>query len=544
MIPEPIYAGDSALLLQLGDAAIDPDLNAQAIAVAATVRARAIAGVRDVVSTFRSVAVFFDPLCTDINAVTAALRDGIECAPARETGRPVDIPVVYGGEMGPDLANVAAFAGCTEDEVIRRHAGQEYRVYMLGFLPGFPYMARVDSTIAAPRHATPRLRIAAGSVAIAGEQTGIYPRESPGGWQIIGRTAAVLFDPEQTPPALLAPGDCVRFVPSSECGGSPVGFASAILTRPAPLTTRSVTVLRPGLLTTIQDSGRWGHQSLGVPVAGPMDYVAHRVANVVAGNRGGAAALEATLLGPELRFEQDTCVAIAGADLGATLNGARMPLVAPVQCPKASVLRFDGRRSGTRAYIAFQGGLASDPVLGSQATHIVSSRGGRSLKAGDRLPLGEAPAVDVPASRIEHLRARSMPTGGARLRVLPGPQAESFDQTALDHLQRTRFTISPRSDRMGYRLSGGRLAPSVRGEMISDVTITGGLQVPPSGEPILLMVDRQTTGGYPQLAVVITADLPLAGQLGPGDWVEFELCRRAEAIAALIAAEGKLLALR
>jgi antagonist of KipI len=221
-----------------------------------------------------------------------------------------------------------------------------------------------------------------------------------------------------------------------------------------------------------------------------MDYVAHRVANVVAGNRGGAAALEATLLGPELRFEQDTCVAIAGADLGATLNGARMPLVAPVQCPKASVLRFDGRRSGTRAYIAFQGGLASDPVLGSQATHIVSSLGGRSLKAGDRLPLGEAPAVDVPASRIEHLRARSMPTGGARLRVLPGPQAESFDQTALDHLQRARFTISPRSDRMGYRLAGGRLAPSVRGEMISDVTITGGLQVPPSGEPILLMVDR------------------------------------------------------
>jgi antagonist of KipI len=134
--------------------------------------------------------------------------------------------------------------------------------------------------------------------------------------------------------------------------------------------------------------------------------------------------------------------------------------------------------------------------------------------------------------------------GGARLRVLPGPQADCFEQAALDVLQRTRFTISPRSDRMGYRLSGGRITRRIRGEMISDVTFTGGLQIPPSGEPILLMADRQTTGGYPQIAVVITADLPVAGQLGPGDWIEFEVCRRADAIAALIAAEGKLLALR
>ena len=137
------------------------------------------------------------------------------------------------------------------------------------------------------------------------------------------------------------------------------------------------------------------------------------------------------------------------------------------------------------------------------------------------------------------------PAGGARLRVLPGPQAEYFAPSALEALRRTRYTIAPQSDRMGYRLAGGAPVPcAISGEMISDAAFMGGVQLPASGDPILLMADRQTSGGYPQLAVVITADLPLAGQLGPGDWVEFEVCRRADAIAALVALEGKLLAVR
>jgi KipI family sensor histidine kinase inhibitor len=561
MTSDPIYAGDSALLLEVGEPAITPESNARAIAIARAVKERVVPGVRDVVSTFRSVAVFFDPLATDVAAVAAALHDAAEAAPAEEPGRIVDVPVIYGGEPGPDLANVAAFAGCTPEEVIARHASTLYRVYMLGFLPGFAYMAHVHSTIAAPRHATPRLRVAAGSVGIAGAQTGIYPRDSPGGWQIIGRTSLPLFDAAKTPPALLAPGDQVRFVPvdvgsgNDTCGASPVGLARASLTRLAPPEPRrAVTVLRPGLLTTVQDSGRWGYQSLGVPVAGPMDHAAHRLANAIVGNPADAATLEATLLGPELRMEQETRVALTGGDLRATVDGAETPTYAPVRCRSGSVLRFDGRRDGIRAYIAFDGGVAPEPVLGSRATHVLSGLGGiegRALKNGDRLILGERTTPGLVFSKHIKTRTGTQGVSGTRLRVLPGPQADSFERSALETLQRVRFTVSPQSDRMGYRLSvaDGYQLPAagwgrIRGEMISDVTFMGGLQIPPSGDPILLMADRQTTGGYPQLAVVITADLPLAGQLGPGDWIEFEVCRRADAIAALVAAEGKILAVR
>jgi antagonist of KipI len=229
--------------------------------------------------------------------------------------------------------------------------------------------------------------------------------------------------------------------------------------------------------------------------------------------------------------------------LRATLDGADVALPALLRCSKDSVLRFGDRRAGTRAYVAFDGGVATEPVLGSRATHAASGLGGiagRPLRAGDSVPLGSSASRSATSSRWQ----RDVPSGGARLRVLPGPQADHFEPSALEALQRTRFTISPRSDRMGYRLTGAAISTRGRGDMISDVTFLGGVQIPPSGEPILLMADRQTIGGYPQLAVVITADLPAAGQLGPGDWVEFEVCRRTDALAALVAAEGKILAVR
>jgi antagonist of KipI len=322
-----------------------------------------------------------------------------------------------------------------------------------------------------------------------------------------------------------------------------------------PISGRVVTVLRPGLLTTVQDSGRWGYQSLGVPVAGPMDHAAHRLANAIVGNPPSAATLEATLVGPELRMEQETRIALTGADLRATVDDIEAPLYMPIRCRRGCVLRFGDRRAGTRAYVAFDGGAVPESVLGSRATHVLSGLGGmdgRALKAGDRLPLGEETKPRAVLSRPVAITP-GVPAGGARLRVLPGPQSGYFDRSALDALRQIRFTISPQSDRMGYRLSvatGYRLPATdwggrrIRGEMISDVTFMGGLQIPPSGDPILLMADRQTTGGYPQLAVVITADLPVAGQLGPGDWIEFEVCRREDAIAALILAEGKILAVR
>ena len=202
------------LLVELG-AAIDPVINERAILLAARIRSRRARGIRDVAPGYCTVGVHFDPLQTDLAALEHAIQVEYSAIEAIDAiaGRPViEIPVQYGGDGGPDLAAVAQFAGCTEQEVVARHSGVTYRVYMLGFVPGFSYMGRVDPTIAAPRHRVPRERVAAGSVGIAGGQTGVYPVDSPGGWQLIGRTDRVMFDPHREEPSLLAPGDLVRFV--------------------------------------------------------------------------------------------------------------------------------------------------------------------------------------------------------------------------------------------------------------------------------------------------------------------------------------------
>ncbi len=207
-----VPAGDSALIVEFEER-IDPVVNARAIALAESIEAGRIAGVRDIVPTYRSVAVFFDPLRTDYDALTARVEHAAGERPTSVLSprEPIRIPVCYGGDLGPDLAIVAAFAQVSEDEVVRLHTAGTYRVFMLGFVAGFAYMGTVDPRIAAPRHATPRVRVPIGTVGIAGVQTGIYPAETPGGWQLVGRTPVKPFDPARTEPFLFKAGDQVRF---------------------------------------------------------------------------------------------------------------------------------------------------------------------------------------------------------------------------------------------------------------------------------------------------------------------------------------------
>lgn len=209
-------AGDTLLLVDFAPI-IDPQVNARVVALGHAVRRRDVPGVRDVVPGYRSLGIHFDPLRTDLVALERTVRaegHALDMASAVAASRTVEIPVRYGGTDGPDLDEVARFAGCSQKEVIAQHAATTYRVYMLGFVPGFAYLGRVPLAIAAPRHRVPRERVPAGSVGIAGEQTGVYPIESPGGWQLIGRTSAVMFDPLREPASLLEAGDLVRFVPT------------------------------------------------------------------------------------------------------------------------------------------------------------------------------------------------------------------------------------------------------------------------------------------------------------------------------------------
>jgi inhibitor of KinA len=207
-----VQAGDSVLIVEFEER-IDPAVNARAIAVAERLQEAGIAGVRDVVPTYRAVAVYFDPLRTNFDALQARLEREAEepVVHVDDERRPVRIPVCYGDDLGPDLAAVAGKADMTEAEVVRLHTSATYRVFMLGFVPGFAYMGLVDSRIAVARHSTPRVRVPIGSVGIAGVQTGIYPAETPGGWQLIGRTPLKPFDPLRAEPFLVKAGDAVQF---------------------------------------------------------------------------------------------------------------------------------------------------------------------------------------------------------------------------------------------------------------------------------------------------------------------------------------------
>jgi antagonist of KipI len=311
----------------------------------------------------------------------------------------------------------------------------------------------------------------------------------------------------------------------------------------------SMLVVRAGLQTTLQDLGRWGFQCRGVPVAGPMDRGAHRLANALAGSDPAAAVLEVTLSGPELVFDDPRHVAVTGAEFDLTVDDEAVPMNARIAVPAGGTLRFGERRKGARAYVAVAGGFDVPLVLGSRATHVGSHMGGyqgRALAAGDRIPLhpargdrGWTGRPGVPEDAVAALA--SGPQEGGRLRVVPGPDRDRFTSEAIETLRSATWIVGADSNRMGYRLEGPVLPHADGADIISQATVPGLIQVPGSGAPVLLMADRQTTGGYARIATVISADLDLAGQLAPGDPVAFEVCSLRDALVALAAREHLLM---
>jgi antagonist of KipI len=296
----------------------------------------------------------------------------------------------------------------------------------------------------------------------------------------------------------------------------------------------AVSILRPGMFTTVQDLGRWGYQSRGVPVSGAMDWYSHRLANHLLGNDSAMATLEITLIGPHLRFDANALFAVTGAECRMTLDEATIGMNRAIEAKAGSVLKIGERLRGARAYVAVGGGIDVPEVLGSRSTHGLTGMGGhqgRALRTGDRLSTGPSATVTKNEKRgSDPLRLEN----DGRLRVIPA------DDRLFAQLASQRFRVSPQSDRMGYRLEGSKTGDVPTGELISTAVPTGAIQVPPTGQPILLMNDHATTGGYVIAGTVITADLPVAGQLAPGDWVEFEACSIDTASAELRRREAAL----
>ncbi|MFB3818182.1 MAG: 5-oxoprolinase subunit PxpB [Candidatus Methylomirabilales bacterium] len=557
-------AGDAGLVVEFGDA-IDPALNARVRALAHLLAPGRVPGVREVVPTYRSLGVEYDPARLEFEALVAGIRglldrlDTAELPPSRR----VELPTLYGGEFGPDLPSVCEHTGLSEAEVVRLHSGTEYPVYMIGFTAGFAYLGGLPERLHTPRLASPRTRVPKGSVGIGGAQTGAYSAETPGGWRLIGRTPVPLFDPLQDPPTPMLPGDRVRFVPidaeeyrrleqrysaerNAECGlrnaesaAVPAGDVPLGMGASAPLP--AFEVVTPGPLTTVQDRGRVGYQKFGVSVSGAVDGVALQVGNILVGNPRGAAGLEFMLMGPSLRFLRDVAVALTGGESRATLDGRPAPWYESFLVRAGQVLEVGGLVRGFRGYLTVAGGIEVPVLLNSRSTCLGARFGGhrgRRLEAGDRLSVaasGRPPLIGAAAPRWRPEEAAT-PT----VRVVLGPQDGAFTEAGRETFLSSVYQVTSDVDRMGCRLDGPALTHARGADIISDWIPLGGIQVPGSGKPIILLANRQTTGGYTKIATVIGPDIPVVAQRRPGDALRFRAVAVAEAQAAARDVERRL----
>jgi KipI family sensor histidine kinase inhibitor len=481
-------------------------------------------GVKDVVVGYRSVTVVADPGVADL----AAVAEDLARMPARASGpsttRRIEIPVAFDG---PDLEEVATLARRSPAAVVEQLTQADLVVAFLGFLPGFAYLEGLPPPLAQiPRRSSPRTAVAAGSLAIGGGFAGIYPQASPGGWQILGHTGFALFDPESPPFATLSPGDAVRLRAVDDPGAVPIRDWAPLRSG----ATRRAVVEAPGFLSLVQDLGRAGVARLGVPRAGAADPFSLRVANRLVGNGDGAAALEITALGPRVRFEGAGHVAVVGR-AEVTLDGRAIEAGTVFPVDAGQVLSVGRTLDDPRCYLAVAGGLDVTPVFGSRSSDVLTGLGPGPLRAGDVLGIGPPTR---PRGRIEH--------GGARvadhvLRVVPGPDELGAD--AAERLATASWEVGARSDRVGVRLVGDTPLDATSG-VSSRGMVTGAVQVPPDGQPVALLCDHATVGGYPVVATVVRADLGVLGRCRPGDAVRFELVDMAEADRARAGAERSL----
>jgi biotin-dependent carboxylase-like uncharacterized protein len=503
--------GQRAVLLELDD------LN-QVLALHRGLRARPPEGARRISRGARTVLLEFDRLDR-----LARFDPGRWAVPPTspstvEDGPLVEIPVSYDGE---DLAEVARLTGLAEREVVARHTGAEYRVAFGGFTPGWGYLTGLDPALRLPRHDTPRVRVPAGSVAIADEFTGVYPRDSPGGWRLLGRTDLAMWDPHRDPPGVLVPGARVRFIEYATAAppapaASPVPAASpATAGAPEAAGEPVLEILRPGPLATIQDTGRPGRADLGVGESGAADPSSLRLANALVGNPAGAAAIELTFGGLVAHFHTPVTVALAGAPCRVHVDGEAAGMGVAFDVPAGARLRIGTPASGLRTYLAVRGGIDVPPVLGSRSTDTLAGLGPDPLRPGDLLSIGVASQGSPQAGRSVAIPAEPV------LHLVSGPRDDWFTPEALDLLCAEPYTVTMHSNRVACRLSGAALPARTGAQLPPEPILRGAVQVPAGGQPVLFLADHPVTGGYPVIAVVADRDQHLAGQLRPGGRVRF-----------------------
>lgn len=487
---------------------LNPDTNGQIHTLVKRLLDNPLPGLTDLVPGYTNLYVEFD--FSQISE--KRLRRWVEHnqnssrPPAPGPRPPKTIPVRYDGE---DLALAAERTGLSLQEVVRRHSETLYHVFAMGFTPGFAYLGSVDPAIRLPRRAEPRCRVAAHTVAMAGEQTGIYPLPSPGGWNLLGTALEAVYDPHRPQPFLLEAGDRVRF---ARADGPTPPEPRVLELLPSEPRRPVLRVEEPGLLDLLVDQGRFQAGRYGLARSGPVDVRSARAANRLLGNPDAAPVLELSLRGPTLTALAPVDLAFAGFGLRPVASGEALDPWQSFALHPGQTLRFQPEQSGARGYLAVAGGFASETFMGSVSADV---RGlvGRALRAGDRL------GVRTGGTARAGFEAKPFtPDPGWPIRLIPGPQ---HDPETLRALSEGEFRVSA-ADRMGVRLEG-RAVPG--GEVLSEATPLGAVQVPPGGSPILLLNDRGTLGGYCKPALVHPLDLPRVAQLRAGSRVRFMLAR-------------------
>jgi len=494
----------------------------ETLALYASLQARPIDAIEELVPAARTLMIRFRPeraTAADL-AGEIAVRD--LSARAAPSDRLVEIPVRYDGE---DLEEVSRLTGLSVDEVIQRHSESDFIVAFCGFAPGFGYLIGGDPSLHVPRRQTPRTRIPAGAVALAGAFSGVYPQASPGGWQIIGVTPLKMWDTTREPPALLQPGTRVRFYDLAKrpLAAMPASSeAETTVEEPAGEGNRTTrfTVLAAPMPALFQDRGRIGQTGQGVSASGALDQASLKAANRIVGNAAETACLEITLGGFSFESSGRATIALAGAPCPVTVrerSGSSFEAATcqPIPLEAGDVVTFGHPTKGMRSYLAVRGGFEVKPVLGSAATDTLAVVGPPPVSAGSVLTLRE-PAAPMESVSLDEIPVADLPAtrDTVTLDIVMGPRTDWFTEAALDQLCNQDWLVTPQSNRVGIRLAGETPLERIdRTELPSEATATGAIQVPHSGQPVLFLADHPLTGGYPVIATVAEHHQDLAGQI-------------------------------
>ncbi|MBH2846625.1 5-oxoprolinase/urea amidolyase family protein [Serratia marcescens] len=509
---------DDALLVEMGS-------QEEVISLYSTLKVSPMMAVCEFIPAARTLLIRFKKHSTDMQKLIHYITSCRLSEFTNNSNRQINVPVNYNGE---DLYEVAEILGVNPDEVIRRHTECEYVVAFTGFVPGFAYLFG-NNQLLVPRRNSPRPRIQAGAVGLAGEYCGIYPRSSPGGWQIIGTTSLAMWEIEREVPATLSPGMRVNFYREDHRRSYSLSTHSTSIP-PPPLQGKPVLKISfSGIQMLFQDDGRPGYSALGVSASGAADHGAFHSANRIVGNSPDEACLEFIPGGVLLQALRDCTAAITGADCTVTLTTTEgdshvLSLWQPLDIRAGDKLTFGPAKRGCRCYLALRNGFVVSPVLQSSSSDMLGGIGPAAVQNGDVI-LMKTSSKSTSVS-INETPAYVLPAVGDTviLDIIPGPRVDWFTDESVSRFFQLSWLVTPLSDRTGLRLRAD--APLIRSEvreLFSEGLLPGAIQVPHDGNPVLFLADTPVTGGYPVIGYVATHHLDLAGQLAPGVSIHFNL---------------------